>query len=110
MARRRALALSLTLLGPLLAGGVHAGSAAAPAPGPRGQAGSGGPVTWETTVVDAGQSFRGLDAVDRRTAWVTGGSTTGGDGLVYRTTDGGQTWDDVSPPGTEGLGLKIRDV
>ncbi len=61
------------------------------------------------TVVDPDQSFRGLDAVNRRTAWVSGGSLTeGGAGKVYRTTDGGETWQDVSPPGTEGLSL--RDV
>jgi len=61
------------------------------------------------TVVDADQSFRGLDAVDRRTAWVTGASLTeGGAARVYRTTDGGRTWRDVSPPATEGL--NFRDV
>ena len=47
-------------------------------------AGGGG---WDVTVVDPGQSFRGLDAVNRRVAWVSGGSTTGGAGAVYRTTD-----------------------
>lgn len=66
-------------------------------------------VGWDLTVVDADQSFRGLDAVDRDTAWISGGSLTpGGAGKVYRTTDGGETWQDVSPPGTEGLSL--RDV
>jgi photosystem II stability/assembly factor-like uncharacterized protein len=66
-------------------------------------------LVWQQTVVDAGQSFRGLDAVDRDTAWVSGGSLTeGGAGKVYRTTDGGRTWQDVTPPGTEGLSL--RDV
>ncbi|GAB3763481.1 photosystem II stability/assembly factor-like uncharacterized protein [Nocardioides ginsengisegetis] len=60
-------------------------------------------------MVDAGQGFRGLDAVDRRTAWVTGGSATeGGSGTVYRTTDGGRSWQDVSPPGSDGL--MFRDV
>lgn len=63
---------------------------------------------WEVTVVDTDQSFRGLDAVDRVTAWVTGGSVTGGPGSVYRTTDGGQTWEDVRPPGSDGL--MFRDV
>jgi photosystem II stability/assembly factor-like uncharacterized protein len=64
---------------------------------------------WDVAVVDPDQSFRGLDAVDRDTAWVSGGSLTeGGAGRVYRTTDGGETWDDVTPPGTEGLSL--RDV
>lgn len=67
------------------------------------------PPGWDETVVDADQSFRGLDAVDRRTAWVAGGSATeGAPGRVFRTTDGGRSWDDVSPPGTEGL--LFRDV
>ena len=66
------------------------------------------PDDWEVNVVDPDQSFRGLDAVDRDTAWVSGGSISGGAGKVYRTTDGGETWDDVTPPGTEGLSL--RDV
>jgi photosystem II stability/assembly factor-like uncharacterized protein len=66
-------------------------------------------LSWRQTVIDADQSFRGLDAVDRRTAWVTGGSATeGGPGLVFRTTDGGRTWKDVSPAGMEGL--QFRDV
>jgi photosystem II stability/assembly factor-like uncharacterized protein len=63
---------------------------------------------WQESVVDPDQSFRGLDAVNRRTAWVSGGSISGGAGKVFRTTDGGATWQDVSPPGTEGLSL--RDV
>jgi photosystem II stability/assembly factor-like uncharacterized protein len=63
---------------------------------------------WDVQVVDAGQSFRGLDAVDRRTAWVAGASTSGGDAKVYRTTDGGRSWQDVSPPGS--AGLNFRDV
>ncbi len=64
---------------------------------------------WEVDVVDPDQSFRGLDAVDRDTVWVSGGSlTAGGAGHVHRTTDGGDTWADVTPPGTDGLTL--RDV
>lgn len=66
-------------------------------------------LSWRKAVIDADQSFRGLDAVDRRTAWVTGGSATeGGPGRVFRTTDGGRTWKDVTPPGT--AGLLFRDV
>jgi photosystem II stability/assembly factor-like uncharacterized protein len=65
--------------------------------------------SWQQSVIDADQSFRGLDAVDRRTAWVTGGSATeGAPGKVFRSTDGGRSWDDVSPPDTEGL--LFRDV
>lgn len=60
------------------------------------------PSDWDVSVVDTAQSFRGLDAIDRDTAWVTGGSLSGGAGSVYRTTDGGDTWQDVRPPGSEG--------
>ncbi|MFB7499260.1 WD40/YVTN/BNR-like repeat-containing protein [Streptomyces sp. NPDC056161] len=47
--------------------------------------------------------FRGLSAVDRRTAWLAG---TGG--TVLRTSDGGASWRNVSPPGA--ADLEIRDV
>jgi photosystem II stability/assembly factor-like uncharacterized protein len=80
----------------------------APASGAR--AAEGAPdLRWRVDVVDADQSFRGLAAVDRRTAWVAGGSLTeDGDAKVYRTIDGGRSWQDVSPPRT--AGLSFRDV
>jgi photosystem II stability/assembly factor-like uncharacterized protein len=58
---------------------------------------------WRHVDVRTDQQFRGLDAVDARTAWV-GGSAGG----VWRTTNGGRTWQDVSPPGAKGL--LFRDV
>jgi photosystem II stability/assembly factor-like uncharacterized protein len=58
---------------------------------------------WVPVPTGSTQQFRGLDAVDRRTAWV-GGSA----GQVLRTTDGGRSWRDVSPPGS--AGLLFRDV
>lgn len=58
---------------------------------------------WQAVDVDTSQRLRGLDAVDRDTAWV-GGS----DGGVWRTTDAGSTWEDVSPP--DAAGLLFRDV
>ena len=60
-------------------------------------------LSWQRVGVDSDEQFRGLDVVDRRTAWV-GGSA----GSVFRTTDGGRTWEDVSPRGAEGL--LFRDV
>jgi photosystem II stability/assembly factor-like uncharacterized protein len=61
------------------------------------------PPRWQPVPTGSDQQYRGLDAVDKRTAWV-GGS----DGEVLRTTDGGRTWKDVSPPDT--VGLLFRDV
>jgi photosystem II stability/assembly factor-like uncharacterized protein len=58
---------------------------------------------WKPVPTGSDQQYRGLDAVDKRTAWV-GGSA----GEVLRTTDRGRTWEDVSPPDTEGL--LFRDV
>jgi photosystem II stability/assembly factor-like uncharacterized protein len=58
---------------------------------------------WQPVPTGSDQQYRGLDAVSSRIAWV-GGS----DGEVLRTTDGGRTWDDVSPP--DSAGLLFRDV
>ncbi|SEC05523.1 Uncharacterized protein SAMN04489844_1587 [Nocardioides exalbidus] len=64
---------------------------------------------WTETVLDADQNFRGLEAVSRTEAWVTGESLTDdGAARVFRTTDGGDTWVDVSPADSEGL--SFRDV
>ncbi|WP_373302089.1 WD40/YVTN/BNR-like repeat-containing protein [Streptomyces eurythermus] len=70
------------------------------------QRGSGGPAAPRWVPRDTGAPqvrFRGLAAVDRRTAWLAG---TGG--TVLRTTDGGASWRNVSPPGA--AGLEFRDV
>lgn len=64
---------------------------------------------WSEQVLDADQNFRGLAAVSKKEAWVTGESLTdGGAATVFRTTDRGRTWDDVSPADAEGL--SFRDV
>ncbi|CAM5587385.1 Oxidoreductase OS=Streptomyces alboniger OX=132473 GN=CP975_31025 PE=4 SV=1 [Streptomyces alboniger] len=47
--------------------------------------------------------FRGLAAVGRSTAWVAGTQ-----GTVLRTTDGGASWRNVSPPGA--AELQFRDI
>lgn len=47
--------------------------------------------------------FRGLSAVSRDTAWVAGSL-----GTVLRTTDGGGSWRNVSPPGAGEL--QFRDI
>ncbi|MFC8491299.1 oxidoreductase [Streptomyces sp. NPDC057235] len=58
---------------------------------------------WRLTPTGTDARFRGLAAVDRRTAWAAGSK-----GTVLRTTDGGRSWRNVSPPGAEGL--EFRDV
>jgi photosystem II stability/assembly factor-like uncharacterized protein len=58
---------------------------------------------WKPVPTGSEQQYRGLDAESRKVAWV-GGSA----GEVLRTIDGGRTWKDVSPPGSEGL--LFRDV
>jgi photosystem II stability/assembly factor-like uncharacterized protein len=61
------------------------------------------PLHWQERDTPSTESLRGLDAVDRRTAWVAGDG-----GGVWRTTDGGSTWADVAPAGTGNL--LFRDV
>lgn len=50
-------------------------------------------ISWRDVGTGTGEQYRGLDAVNRRVAWVAGE-----DGGVLRTTDGGRTWQDVAPP------------
>jgi photosystem II stability/assembly factor-like uncharacterized protein len=96
------------LLGTLLVAACMALLVAPPATAGRDRPGR---VEVRQSVVDPAVSFRGLDALDRRTAWVAGARSLDGDaveGAVYRTRDGGRTWSDVTPPGAEGL--QFRDV
>ena len=69
------------------------------------------PLRWHESHVDPAQSYRGLDAVNRRTAWLAGGSglEEGGAGSVWRTTDGGRIWQNVSPV-AGGAELMFRDI
>lgn len=75
---------------------IAAGSASAGRPG----------YAWNDASTGTTAHFRGLSAVSATTAWVSGYTPT--DGVVMRTTDGGSTWQDVSPPGA--AGLQFRDI
>src|SRR3954471_14512489 len=73
---------------------------------PSAGAGAGEPdssVSWRITPTGSSDQFRGLAAVSAQVAWVSGEK-----GTVLRTTDGGATWADVSPP--EAAGLALRDI
>jgi photosystem II stability/assembly factor-like uncharacterized protein len=61
---------------------------------------------WHDTPTGTAAHFRGLSAVSATTAWVSGYTPT--NGVVLRTTNGGATWLDVSPPGS--AGLQFRDI
>ncbi|MFI6938283.1 WD40/YVTN/BNR-like repeat-containing protein [Streptomyces sp. NPDC050418] len=58
---------------------------------------------WDLKPSGAEVRFRGLAAVSRGTAWVAGSK-----GTVLRTTDGGASWANVSPPGAGEL--EFRDI
>src|SRR4029450_5177787 len=59
--------------------------------------------SWHMLSIPSGGTFRTLAAGSLKTAWF--GSD---DGTVVRTVDGGQSWKDVSPPGTGNL--HFRDL
>ena len=61
---------------------------------------------WHDTATGTTAHFRGLSAVSATTAWASGYTPT--TGVVYRTTDRGTTWQNVSPPGA--AGLQFRDI
>ncbi|MFF9909767.1 WD40/YVTN/BNR-like repeat-containing protein [Streptomyces sp. NPDC013457] len=96
--------MSAGLSGAALALALTAPAHGAPWPAPD----AGAPFTargagWQLTETGTDARFRGLAAVDRRTAWAAGSK-----GTVLRTTDGGRSWRNVSPPGAGEL--ELRDV
>jgi photosystem II stability/assembly factor-like uncharacterized protein len=62
-----------------------------------------GTVSWRDVSTGSAARLRGLAAVSARTAWVSGSG-----GTVLRTTDGGRTWRNVSPP--DAAGHELRDI
>lgn len=90
--------VTVTVTASLLLGSTPTVLAAPADPAERGRG-----LRWERVDVGTDQQLRGLAALDARHAWV-GGS----DGGVWKTSNGGRSWRDVSPRGTKGL--LFRDV
>ena len=86
------------LAGPAGAYAAHAPAAARSGPSPAAY-------DWQLTDTGSTASFRGLAPVSEAVAWVSG---TGG--TVLRTTDGGETWTNVSPQGLDTETLQFRDI
>jgi photosystem II stability/assembly factor-like uncharacterized protein len=59
---------------------------------------------WDVMPTGTTEQFRGLDAVSADVAWIAGEG-----GGILKTTDGGATWQDVSPGGRP-YGHEFRDV
>lgn len=70
--------------------------------------------TWEVQYADPqGRTLRGLKMIDTQTGYAVGGPDwgVGGDGLILKTTDGGNTWNTLSHPLTGWLhGLNCLDA
>ena len=58
---------------------------------------------WQPLDSGVSAGFRGLSGVSDQVAWASGSG-----GTVIRTIDGGQTWEDVSVPGTDTI--QYRDI
>jgi photosystem II stability/assembly factor-like uncharacterized protein len=65
--------------------------------------GGGRSYAWDLTPTGTAARLRGVSAISAQTAWASGSL-----GTVVRTTDGGQTWQQVGPPGT--AALQFRDI
>src|SRR5439155_2196147 len=89
-------ALTIAVVVPLVLGLLPAAASADPTADSHG-------LTWQLTPTGVTAQFRGLSAVSRQVAWASGSL-----GTVLRTTDGGRTWRNVSPPDVSTL--QFRDI
>src|SRR3954447_4541511 len=98
MAISRRLACTAVLTVPVLAlGGAAAANGSQGDHSNHGHHGHGhdSQYAWQVTPTGSDDQFRGLAAVSSRVAWVSGEA-----GTVLKTTNGGKTWQDVSPTDT----------
>lgn len=98
----RVLSITLALVA-LAAGTTSSATATTTGSPPGSHPAAAGSFAWRTTDTGSDDEFRGLSVVNASTVWVSGET-----GTVLRTTDGGTTWQDVSPPAAAGMAL--RDI
>jgi photosystem II stability/assembly factor-like uncharacterized protein len=60
---------------------------------------------WQNFILPEAVSLRGVASFSAEECWVSGAN-----GSVYRTTDGGSTWIDISPSGYESLDFRDIEV
>jgi photosystem II stability/assembly factor-like uncharacterized protein len=67
-------------------------------------------VSWQFTATATTNTLIVVEVVNETVIWAAGGGFAGAanDGSVLRSVDGGQNWENVSPPG--GVGQAFRDV
>lgn len=61
--------------------------------------------TWQSMATGCRASLRGIAAIDSQNAYVSGT-----DGTLLRTSDGGQSWQNVAPPSTETCDFRDLEV
>jgi photosystem II stability/assembly factor-like uncharacterized protein len=109
-----AVLATLALAAPALAcphaGAAKAGARTVAASSARTASASSAPTyAWAPSATGSSERFRGLAAVNGRIAWLAGTNAT-----VLRTTDGGASWQDVSPAASQVTGsegpVQFRDI
>ncbi|TCN40247.1 photosystem II stability/assembly factor-like uncharacterized protein [Kribbella orskensis] len=98
----KTLRIAALAAGVLLAMSQLTPAQAVTSPGLTGGGRHGPKYQWDLKPTGSASQFRGLAAVSADVAWVAGSA-----GQVLRTTDGGKTWQNVSPAGQT---LLFRDV
>lgn len=100
---------ALALASSSVAGASFAGTSSAKGVAPPASAavaqGQADELAWKPVKINTSQNFRGLDAVSARTAWVSGSA-----GGVWRTTNAGKSWSNLTPASNKKKPLEFRDI
>ncbi len=103
---RRTTALPVLMVA-ILAGTLVTGSAAQATPPVTEAPVAIGP-SWQISNTGSPNTLTTVDVVNPQVIWAVGGGFAANDGTVVRTLNGGQTWENVTPP--DGTTQQFRDV